>query len=162
MRHIFVVALFAAACGGKSAPAAHAAHGESSGSAEGPMAGHEGEHDDMSPELKKFHDALAPRWHATQGAKRMTDTCAAVPEFQSDADAIGKATPPATANADTWTAGTRSLVAAVGKLADACKTSDSAKFEASFSDVHDAFHSLMGMAGMHHGEEGNGEHEHHM
>jgi hypothetical protein len=124
------------------------------------MMGHEGEHDDMSPELKKFHDVLAPLWHAEKGAKRTADTCAAVAEFQTDAGAIGKTTPPPSTNADTWTAGTRALVAAVGKLADACKANDAAKFEIAFSEVHEAFHSLMGMAGMHHDEDGNGEHEH--
>jgi hypothetical protein len=113
------------------------------------MMGHEGEHDDMSPELKKFHDAFAPLFHAEKGAKRTADTCAAVPELTADADAIGKATPPPSANADTWTEGTRGLVAAVGKLADACKANDAAKFEAAFNGVHDAFHALMELAGMH-------------
>ena len=32
----------------------------------------------MTPEVKAFHDVLAPRWHAERGAKRMADTCAAV------------------------------------------------------------------------------------
>jgi hypothetical protein len=162
MKRIFIAVLFAAACGGKSAPATnHAQHtGEGSGSAGGPMMGHEGEHDDMSPEHTKFHDVLAPLWHAEKSAKRTADTCAAVPEFKTDADEIGKATPPATANADTWTTGTRALVAAVGKLGDACKANDAGKFETAFADVHEAFHSLMGMAGMHH-EEGAEDHDHH-
>jgi hypothetical protein len=161
MRRIFVALLFAAACGGKSAPATHADHtGSGAGSAMGPMMGHEGEHDDMSPELKKFHDVFAPLWHAEKGAKRTADACAAVPELATAADAIGKATPPPSANADTWTAGTRALVAAVAKLGDACKANDAAKFDAAFTEVHEAFHGLMGMAHMHHTEEGSGaEHE---
>jgi len=157
MRRIFVALVFSAACGGKSAPATHAEHtGDGSGS--GPMMGHEGEHDDMSPELKKFHDAFAPHWH-DKGPKRMADTCAAVPELTADADAIGKATPPPSANADTWTDGTRSLVAAVGKLAGECKQQPvmmETGFELSFKAVHEAFHHLMEMAGMH---EAGGEHE---
>jgi len=159
MRRIFVALLFAAACGGKSAPATHTEHtGDGSGS--GPMMGHEGEHDDMSPELKKFHDAFAPLWHA-KTATRTADTCAAVPEVKADADAIGKATPPPSANADTWTEGTRSLVAAVAQLAGECKQAAPMEtgFENAFKAVHEAFHHLMEMAGMH---EGGGEHEHEM
>jgi hypothetical protein len=162
MRRIFVALFLAAACGGKSAPANHTEHtaGEGSGSAMGPMGAHQGEHDDMSPELKKFHDTFAPLWHAEKSAKRTADTCAAVPDLTSEADAIGKATPPATANADTWTTATRALVAAVAKLGEACKANDAGKFEAAFTEVHEAFHSIMEMAHMEHGEEGSGEHEH--
>jgi hypothetical protein len=165
MRGIFVVAFLAAAvaCGGKTpAPAHHGDHdgpGSGAGSATGPLAGHEGEHDDMSPELQKFHDVFAPRWHADKGAKRTADTCGAVPEFKTAADGIATATPPATTNADTWTTGTRALVAAITKLGDACKANDATKFEAAFTDVHEAFHSLMSQAGMH--KPGAGQHEGH-
>ncbi|HSD89289.1 MAG TPA: hypothetical protein VLB44_17290 [Kofleriaceae bacterium] len=172
MRRIFLVALLAA-CGGKhSAPAAGPAGGGGSASMMGMH--HEGEHDEMSPELKKFHDALAPRWHAAKGPERQKDTCDAVPEFTTDADAIGKATPPTTTNADTWTAGTRGLVDAVTKLGAACKANDAAQFDTAFLAVHDAFHGLMGQAGMHHEEGmegmegmhhegmGSGDHQHKM
>ena len=124
------------------------------------MEHHEGEHDEMTPEIKKLHDLLSPLWHADKGPQRMKNTCAAIGDFKADADAIATATPPTTANADNWTKGTRALVTAVGKLADACKSNDAAQFEPAFSAVHDAFHSLMEQAGMHHAEEGNGEHEH--
>jgi hypothetical protein len=149
MTRIFVVAalLFAAACGGKSAPATHTDHAAGSGS-QGPMMGHKGEHDDLSPELHKGREVFAPLWHAEKGAKRTADTCAAVPNIAAAADAVGKATPPASANADTWTAGTRRLVDAVAKLGDACKTNDAATFETAFNDVHEAIHAIMEMAHM--------------
>ena len=35
----------------------------------------------MPPEIAKFHDVLAPRWHAEKGPQRMKDTCAAIPDF---------------------------------------------------------------------------------
>lgn len=164
MTRIFVVALlFAAACGGKSAPATHTDHeGSGSGSAaQGPMMGHKGEHDDMSPELRKFADILAPLWHAEKGDKRAAAGCAAVPDLTAAADAIGKATPPPSANADEWTKGTRGLVDSVAGLGVACKEDDTFGFDAALSKVHDAFHHLMEMANMHHGE-GSGEHEHKM
>jgi len=150
MRRIFLVAILAA-CGGKhSAPATGPAGG---GSASMMGMHHESEHDEMSPELEKFHDAFAPRWHAAKGPQRQKDTCDAVPELTNDADVIAKATPPTTTNADTWTAGTRALVDAVTKLGAACKANDATQFDTAVGGVHDAFHSLMGQAGMHHEEE---------
>ena len=114
---------------------------------------------------------------ATEGPQRMKDTCAAIPEFKADADAIAKATPPEKANADTWTASTRALVDSVGGLDASCKANDTAKFEEAFGKMHESFHGLMAAAGMmpegheagemHEGHEGHEageahEHEHKM
>ncbi len=153
-----VIALAAAACGGsKAAPATSTTTQPSAG----PEA-HEGmEHEGMSAEMKTFHDVLAPRWHAEHGPQRMQDTCTAVPEFQADADAIAKATPPDSANADTWTASTRALVDAINTLDATCKANDTAKFEEAFHGVHESFHGIMAAAGMMK-EGGTGEHEHQM
>ncbi|NVB80476.1 MAG: hypothetical protein HOV81_18935 [Kofleriaceae bacterium] len=154
MKRIFVLA-FLVACGSKqpapTGPTSESA-GETAGSAAHPM--------EMPAEMQAFHDLLAPRWHAAQGQQRMKDTCDAIAQFQSDADAIGKATPPTDANADTWTNATRALAAAVGELATACQGGNMGTFEAAFTKVHEAFHALMAAAGMHEGmgEEG---HEHH-
>jgi hypothetical protein len=145
-----VFVLLAAACGGnKTAPATttttqpaepHGHEHEGSGGAGA-------EHEALTPELTAFHDLLAPLWHAEKGPKRIKDTCAAVPQFKTSADAVAKATPPTKANADTWTQGTRALVDSVNALETACKTNDSAKFEAAFHNVHEAFHRLMEQAG---------------
>jgi len=146
----------AAACGGKSAPA-------TSTTTQPSGTGGPGEHEmhaNMPPEMAKLHDVLAPRWHAEQGPQRITDTCASVPDFTAAADALAKATPPTTANADTWTAGTRALVDAVANLATTCKANDTAKFDEAFGTVHESFHALMAAAGMHHDEAGTGEHAH--
>ena len=123
------------------------------------MGGADGEeHANIPPEMKAFHDVLAPRWHA-QGDKRMTDACAAADQFVSAADTLAKATPPVNANADTWTAGTRALVAAVNDMKASCT-------DATFTKVHEAFHALMEQAGMHKGGEMHdmkgmgGEHAH--
>lgn len=159
----FALLISAAACGGKDkgAPATPASH-EHPGEGSGEMM----EHENLSPEMKAFHDLLAPRWHAAKGPQRMQDTCSAIEQFKASADAVAKATPPIPANADTWTAGTRALVAAVEELAKACPSGGD--FEAAFAKVHEAFHSLM-MQGAHHGEghmegkgggEGPEEHEH--
>ena len=143
-----VIVLAAAACGGKKpAPANNATmpeHAEAGGA-------EAGEHAGMPAEMTKFHDVLAPRWHAEKGPQRMKDTCAALPEFHADADAIAKATPPEKANADTWTTSTRALVDSVNGLDPICKANDAAKFEEAFHKVHENFHGLMAAAGM--GEE---------
>lgn len=153
-----VLALAAAACGGnKAAPATSSTTQTAEGHEQHEMMEHEG----MSAEMTKFHDVLAPRWHAEKGPQRMQDTCAAIPEFQADADAIAKATPPEKANADTWTASTRALVDSINTLDASCKANDSAQFEEAFHGVHESFHGLMAAAGMMK-EGGTGEHDHQM
>jgi hypothetical protein len=143
MIRTIALALLVAACGGKqSAPATTA--GGSNAAAEQ----HEAEAT-MPPAMAKFHDVLAPRWHAAPGPERMKDTCGALSEFHAQADALAKATPPTTANADTWTTGTRALVDAVANLDATCKANDTTQFEAAFTKVHESFHGLMGAAGMH-------------
>jgi hypothetical protein len=144
-----VIALAAAACGGKKSEPTTTST-TSGGTAGAESGGSHEEHAGMPAELTRFHDILRPLWHAEKGPKRMTDTCAAVPQMKTEADAIAKVTPPVPANADTWTSGTRALVASVADLDVTCKANDSAKFEAAFSKVHDAFHALMMAAGMKH------------
>jgi hypothetical protein len=149
----FALLLISVGCGGKdkAAPATTPTAHE--------HAGHEGgggdEHGAMSSEMTTFHDLLRPLWHAEKGPARMKGACDAIAQFQADSDAVAKATPPEPANADTWTAGTRALVAAVKDLETACKSSDNAAFETAFGKVHDAFHALM-KAGQTHGKGGGG------
>jgi hypothetical protein len=157
-----VLVLAAVACGGKkSAPATTTTTQQAE-----PHEEHEGgeaaEHAALTPELRKFHDILSPLWHAEKGPQRVKDTCAAVPQLRSAADAVAKATPPTKANADTWTAGTRALVASVNDLETACKANDTAKFEAGFHAVHEAFHRLMEQAGDGEKHDAGGEHQHKM
>lgn len=142
----------ALACGGKSQPA-------STTTTSAPQPEMKGEHHDMSPELTKFHDVLAPRWHAEKGDQRMKDTCAAIPDFQSNADALAKATPPSGADANKWATQSKELGDAVGALDASCKANDAAAFEPAFHRVHEGFHALMETGGGKHGEHhGKGEH----
>lgn len=101
----------------------------------------------LSPEMAKLHGLLAPHWQEAQGPQRMKDTCAALPDYHADADAIAKATPPTTAHADTWTTATRQLVDAVAGLDAACQTVDPAQFDPAFARVHDAYDALSAAAG---------------
>lgn len=144
----------AAACGSKQPTPAPATHAES---------GAAGEHEmmDMPPEMKAFHDVLAPRWHAAKGEQRMKDTCAALPDFHADGDAIAKATPPRGANADSWTTATKQLIAAIGELDATCKSNDATSFEAAFGKVHASFHGLLAAGGMMKGEEHEEHADHH-
>lgn len=95
------------------------------------------DHHQMSPALTKFHDVLKPRWHAEKGAKRMTETCGAIAEFQSTATEVAS----------------KDLTDAVAALEVVCKANDATAFEPAFEKVHNTFHALM---------EGPGkDHDHH-
>jgi len=147
--------LVAAACGGGAKPdptvqpmdvqphdVSHHA-----GSGEGAAMGGKGmgEHDEhnMPATVSKFHDTLAPRWHAEHGAKRMADTCAALPQFHADAAAIIAAPAPQGADASAWAAGGTQLDASVTALEAPCKANDAAAFEPAFERVHTSFHKLL-------------------
>jgi len=121
---LLALALAAAACG---------SHSESGSNSKPESEQHEHEMESMSPELARFHDVLAPHWHAAKGAQRVTDTCGAIDEFKSRADAVAKAMP----------AGAQ-LVAAVQELERACAAENQALgFDAAFGKVHEAFHHLL-------------------
>ena len=138
-----------AACGGKKSAPTTAT----------PKSGGE-EHGNMLPEVAKFHDVLAPRWHADKGPQRMTDTCGAIAEFQANATVIGQLAAPAGADAAAWTGKTQELTSAVGALDGTCKANDAAAFEPAFERVHTSFHAVMEASGGHkEAGEHHGEHE---
>jgi hypothetical protein len=164
-----VIVLAAAACGGKkTAPATTETTTTTTQQADPHdehAAGEAGHHEALTPELTQFHDLLSPLWHAAKGPQRMKDTCAALPQLKTSADAVAKATPPTKTNADTWTSATRALADSVNRLETACKANDTAKFETALHDVHEAFHRLMEQAsgGKHEAgkhEAGAGDHKH--
>jgi hypothetical protein len=160
---IVAVGLAAAiGCGGKPAPEpanpddfvrgaqTHAVRqGKSGGSASQGEMGAKGEMGEMGemaglpPALKKFHDTLAPRWHADHGAARTADTCGAIAQFQTDAAAVAASPAPRAADPSAWSAGGKQLVGSVAGLETACKANDAAAFEPAFTQVHDGFHRLM-------------------
>lgn len=138
----FVVVLVAA-CGGKSTPVTTGPTGaDGTGAGATAMAGSGEHHPNMGPEMTRFHDVLAPRWHAEKGDKRKADTCAAVPDFQSNAVSLASSAPPPTAEATSWSTATKELTVVVGGLAAAC-TSSPNDFEAAFERVHTVFHAVM-------------------
>ncbi len=160
---IGALVLAAVACGGgtkpdptappmdvqKQEPAQGTPAGEGSA-----MAKHGGEHGEhghskMPPAVSKFHDTLAPRWHAERSAKRVTDTCAVIPQFRSEAAAIVATPAPEGANPSSWSAGGTQLVDAVEALATVCKTNDATAFEPAFERLHTAFHHVMEAGGAH-------------
>jgi len=122
--------------------------------------GQQGEMASMPPQIAKFHDTLAPRWHAPHGPQRMADTCAAIAQLRADADAIATAQPPSGGDAARWSAGGKQLTLAVAALDTTCKANDATAFEPAFERVHETFHHLMEAASAHHDEPGkHGEHE---
>jgi hypothetical protein len=107
----------------------------------------------MPPQLAKFHDVLAPRWHAEKGPQRMKDTCAAIPDFTASMTALAEAPVPAGADTTKWTNGAGELAAAVSQLDETCKGNDATAFEGAFQKVHESFHAMLGASGPEHGEE---------
>jgi hypothetical protein len=149
---IGVVAMVAA-CGGPSQQPSnpddiarqlqpHAVRPDAAGSAAAPDPGEPGEAN-LPPALAKFHETLAPRWHAEHGAERTARTCGAIAQFRGDADAVAAAASPSGADAAAWTAGGRALVESVAALETACKASDGPAFEQAFAGVHQKFHALI-------------------
>jgi hypothetical protein len=132
-----VVSCVTIACGGKHPPAQQ--HGDEHAPAE-----HHGDehHHALPPELGRFHDELAPRWHAEKGPDRVKSTCDAIPEFRSRADAVAKAAPPSSATGDAWTAGTKQLVDSVAALDAKCRANDATAFDSAFAQVHESFEAL--------------------
>jgi hypothetical protein len=96
----------------------------------------------LPPELAKFHDVLAPRWHADKGAKRMADTCAAIADFTRGADTLAATPPPAGASPE-WTTGGQGLVTAVAGMKTTCDGNDAITFELAFEEVHKSFHVML-------------------
>jgi hypothetical protein len=143
MKSLLTIALVAAAtaCGGKAAPGTEPAktgdpHDMRAGSAQPHAAA-------MPPSVSKFHDTLAPRWHAAKGPQRTADTCAAVDQLAADAAAIVAAPTPEATSAASWSDGGKQLAAAVTALGATCKTGDATAFEPAFEHVHTSFHRVM-------------------
>jgi len=134
MKRALAIVIFVAACGGKSTnkPAE-------------PMPGHDehGEMAGMPPELGKFHDLLAPRYHAEKGPKRMADTCGAMADFKAAADALNKATPPAKANVAAWQQENKELAEALTGMETVCKGTDQAAFDQAFEHMHHEFEEIV-------------------
>ena len=149
MKRTLSIVMFLAACGGSPKHT-------------GPAHDEKGEMANLPPELAKFHDALAPRWHAPKGAERMTATCGAIAEFTTDADAVAKAAPPAKGDASKWAQEGKELTEAVAALKVTCDAKDAAGFETAFANMHQEFHELLEAAGEKHEEqEKHEEHEKH-
>jgi hypothetical protein len=112
----------------------------------------------LPPPVEAFHEALAPRWHAEQGAQRMADTCAAISELRSRADAIVAAPAPAGRDAAAWELGGKQLAEAAAALEAPCQAHDAVAFEAAFTQVHERFHGVLEAATGERGEHGDSGH----
>lgn len=133
----------ASACGGKAAPGTEPEIGGNTHDTHHGSAAAADEHGGMPASIKKFHDTLAPRWHAEKGPQRTADTCAAIGQLQADAAAIVAAPTPAGTAAAVWADGGKQLADAVTALDATCKAKDAAAFEPAFASVHTAFHHVM-------------------
>jgi hypothetical protein len=121
---------------------------------------HHAHHMRVGPELEKFQNELGDKWHEAKGEQRKTDACEKVGNLEPAAAEIAKAAPPAGADATKWTDGGKQLTEAVAAMKTACGGTDLAAFETAFDNVHNSFHSLIGLAGGHY--ETDGTHTHTM
>ncbi|MCA9686934.1 MAG: hypothetical protein KC457_32510 [Myxococcales bacterium] len=131
-----------------SADAAPPADGEP---ADGePHHGGEDHEHDFPGGVKTFHDLLSPLWHAEPGDERTANTCNAVADMLTKAQAVAaEAAPEAASSEDDWKARGGELVTAVQGLQAACE-GDRAGFDGAFEGVHDAFHALIEVIGQGH------------
>lgn len=97
-------------------------------------------HHDFPPALSRFHDALAPLWHARRDAQWAANACAAAGELDRRAQATAQAAPPQGMSAEEYAAGAGRLAAAVTALAEACAAGAQGEVEARMAEVHRAFH----------------------
>jgi hypothetical protein len=141
---LLVLIAIAAACGSKSPGSTTPSEGDQAHAAGG----------SQPTPLAKFHGTLAPRWHAAAGPQRMTDTCAAIPEFRADADAVAAAGPIGGGDPAAYASGSKELTASVAALDSSCQAKDAAGFETAFTRVHDSFHKLTEVSGEGHAKHG--------
>jgi hypothetical protein len=166
-----IVIVVVAACGGTAKPGSSGKSQDDPDGRDRAMSHMGGDHQmknmgdkheaetDMPPQVAKFHDTLAPRWHAEHGPQRMADTCAAIPQFHADAEAISGAEPPSKGDAGAWSKGGKKLTETVAALDATCRSKDAEAFEAAFERVHEAFHGVMEAGGGHdeHGKDEKAE-----
>ena len=145
-----IVALVLASCGGKQATPAPAqpvqpAHApQAQGESEQEMEQVEAK---MTPEMRAFHRAFAPHWHAPLGAQRATATCGALGELHAAAKALAGAPAPTQADAAAWTTATHQLLESILQLGQVCAQPRAPGFDATFARVHESFHAVMAADG---------------
>jgi hypothetical protein len=93
---------------------------------------HENHSHAFPKDVDAFHATLAPLWHAQAGKQRSANVCAQAGKLESLASEIRKVD-------------TKALVASVTALKAQCNASPT-NIDTAFSDVHDAFHRVMGQA----------------
>jgi hypothetical protein len=127
-----------------AADGAAATEGHEAAEAHGGHEGHEaGDHHHGAPggPIDKFHEQLAPLWHAPESPKRVADTCAAAATLHGLANDIVMARAGA-GTAPGYLDATHALVDAVAAMHKECGTADRKNFNAKFAAVHEAFHAV--------------------
>jgi hypothetical protein len=120
------------ACGGSSPPATHEEHSA------------EQEHAALPDAISRFHDVLAPLWHAEAGEARTERTCGSIDSLRARVEEVRTTPPPAAAEGDPagWQVATDSLGQSVEELGTECAAEGRPAFEERLAAVHEAFHAL--------------------
>lgn len=102
---------------------------------------------DFPAAVTTYHDTMAPLWHAEPGEARTSDTCDAVADLIAKAEVItGAEAPEKVEDPEAWSAAGAELVAKTQALQATCSESPDG-FDASFHEVHEAFHALVKLVG---------------
>lgn len=139
----FVLAALVAGCGGKSAPATSTIeHSDSM---------HD-EHAGMPADVTRFHDELAPLYHAAPGPDRVEAACGAMGDFNELIGNLEQAPPPADVDAVAWGERVGELRGSIGAFGIDCVENDRKEFDARFETLHDSFHALIELLPHHEGK----------
>jgi hypothetical protein len=90
---------------------------------------HENHAHDFSRDVDAFHAVLAPLWHSRQGKERSRQVCAQAQKLENLANGI-------------HSGDAKKLLASIAALRAQCQARPT-DIDASFSDVHEAFHCLI-------------------
>ena len=111
-------------------------------------AGEKSSRHDFPPAVTGFHDVMAPLWHSSPGEGRDERICKDYSRLSSKLDKIRSEVVPKEVDKADWKSAAYQLQQYTLKVKLACDSNQSP--DATFADVHSAFHNLVRLVGHRH------------